>query len=197
MSSLIKITFVSFILISAGCVMAEHYKRTSELLPEAPPRITIAGDNSVVRSKDSNTSGEFSKLTVTPRVIGDEYWKPSGLHEAALELSKMLPSEFMRRFSKYYGLKEKQEALDGYSQDDGIEQRLYDLDQYLISIWELDSNSNLARQFQCMGIFERDLHRFYVLWAGMQSEENNLPIDAEVWAEYLNLKQHIENKCNN
>ncbi len=177
--------------------MAEHYKRTSELLHEAPPRITIAGDNSVVKSNDGNTSGEFSKLTVTPRVIGDEYWKPSGLHEAALELSKMLPSEFMHRFSKYYGLKQKQEVVDGYSPDGGIEQRLYDLDQYLISIWELDSNSNLARQFQCLGVFERDLHRFYVFWAGMQSEKSNLPLDAEIWSEYINLKQYIENKCNN
>jgi len=195
MLNVIKIVFFSVVFVSMGCVMAENYQRTSELLPKASPRITVIDSQLIGKENTSNYSGIFAILMVTPKVRNNEYWKPNGLREAALELSKILPAEFIHRFSKYYGLRLGQEEINGYTPDNDIEERLYDLDQYLINIWGLDSNSTLGKQFQCMGIFERDLHKFYVLWAGLQAETTNISIEPDIFSEYSDLKKHLEKEC--
>ncbi|MDC2889323.1 hypothetical protein [Psychrosphaera algicola] len=195
MLNIIKVTFLSIMFVSTGCAMAEDYERISESLPKALPRIIVVDSSSAAKGTVSNYSGLFATLMVTPKVRNGEYWKPKGLREAALELSRMLPPKFIERFSKYYGLGKNREVLNGYTPDSDIEERLYDLDQYLINTWGLATSSKLGKQFQCMGIFERDLHKFYVFWAGFQAEANGMSIETDISTEYRNLKSHLEKEC--
>ncbi|MEZ9820078.1 hypothetical protein AB4238_05555 [Shewanella sp. 10N.286.45.A1] len=195
MLNIIKVTCLSIMFVSTGCAMAEDYQRTLESLPKASPRIIVADSSSTAKSTISNYSGLFATLMVTPKVRDGEYWKPKGLREAAMELNRMLPPKFIKRFSKYYGLGKSREALNGYTPDSDIEERLYDLDQYLINTWGLDSNSKLGIQFQCLGIFERDLHKFYVFWAGLQAERNGMSIETGISTEYHKLKSYLKKEC--
>lgn len=195
MLNIIKVTCLSIMFVSTGCAMAEDYQRTSESLPKASPRIIVVDSSSSAKGTISNYSGLFATMMVTPKVKNGEYWKPKGLQEAALELSGMLPPKFTKRFSKYYGLGGSRETISGYTPDSDIEERLYDLDQYLINTWGLDSNSKLGKQFQCMGIFERDLHKFYVFWAGLQAETNGISIETDISTEYHKLKSHLKEEC--
>jgi len=195
MLNTIKVTCLFIMFVSTGCAMAEDYKRTSEPLPKASPRIIVVESSPTTKSAISNYSGLFATLMVRPKVRNGEYWKPKGLREAAMELNRMLPPKFIKRFSKYYGLGNSLEALNGYTPDSDIEERQYDLDQYLINIWGLDTNSKLGVEFQCMGIFERDLHKFYVFWAGLEAETNGMSIETDISTEYHKLKSYLKKEC--
>ena len=141
---------------TAACTHATDGPRISERLPVAPPRVQIDAGQGWVPSSEQPT-GDFADLRVSPRSDG----VPRNLKEAITEFEALLPSSFADRLAAYFGQR---------TDDRDVDERLYDMYEFLIDRWKLSGGSVLSTQFRCLGMFEGDLSRFIYVWVASRDQ---------------------------
>lgn len=189
----ISIAFIILVGISTfSCSAQSKCLLRTELLPEASPKLIVL-DRSDQDEDDMEKSYKFKNLEVHPQVNEESYCIPNSLLQAIQWFDEMLPHKFRNALELYYGVSQSKDIE--LFEVDSVEERLVDLDEYIVEIWKLNTETKLARDFQCLGIFENNLHNFYLVWAAQKASNPNIKLDSDVRSEYELLKSRLRTSC--